>query len=215
MTLTLSASTYRQRQWSASACAVRAAKFNPGTHWSAQCRGHRAQLPRGLVLIIGAAGSGKSTTMASLVDHRAHHHPGHILTVEDPIEYFVSPWPVHRRPAPRWADTTAFPTPPHNAMRQAPGHDHHWRNPRPRNHAACVGLRGDGPPMPCQRCTPATPVRRSSASLNFFPESAIRAIAHGFVAQSAKPWSPSAWCPAISGGRALATEGLLASAHVG
>ena len=46
-----------------------------------------AMLPRGLVLIIGAAGSGKTTTMASMVDYRAIHNAGHILTVEDPIEY--------------------------------------------------------------------------------------------------------------------------------
>ena len=49
-----------------------------------------ALLPRGLVLIIGAAGSGKTTTLASMVDYRAIHQSGHILTVEDPIEYLLS-----------------------------------------------------------------------------------------------------------------------------
>ncbi|MBW2690847.1 MAG: PilT/PilU family type 4a pilus ATPase [Deltaproteobacteria bacterium] len=43
--------------------------------------------PRGLVLIVGAAGSGKSTTLASMIDHRARKQTGHILTIEDPIEY--------------------------------------------------------------------------------------------------------------------------------
>ncbi|MCG2635144.1 MAG: PilT/PilU family type 4a pilus ATPase [Gammaproteobacteria bacterium] len=43
--------------------------------------------PRGLVLVVGAAGSGKSTTLASMVDHRARERTGHILTIEDPIEY--------------------------------------------------------------------------------------------------------------------------------
>ncbi len=41
----------------------------------------------GLILIVGAAGSGKSTTMASMLDYRNRNCEGHILTVEDPIEY--------------------------------------------------------------------------------------------------------------------------------
>lgn len=41
----------------------------------------------GLVLFVGSTGSGKSTTMASLVQHRNENHTGHILTIEDPIEY--------------------------------------------------------------------------------------------------------------------------------
>ncbi|MCX5976465.1 MAG: PilT/PilU family type 4a pilus ATPase [Coprothermobacterota bacterium] len=42
---------------------------------------------RGLVLITGATGMGKSTTLAAMVDHRNHSRPGHIVTLEDPIEY--------------------------------------------------------------------------------------------------------------------------------
>jgi len=43
--------------------------------------------PRGLVLVTGAAGAGKSTTMAAMLDYRASNMEGHIVTVEDPIEY--------------------------------------------------------------------------------------------------------------------------------
>ncbi|WP_455380448.1 PilT/PilU family type 4a pilus ATPase [Acidihalobacter prosperus] len=43
--------------------------------------------PSGLVLVVGATGSGKSTTMASMVDYRNATTAGHILTIEDPIEY--------------------------------------------------------------------------------------------------------------------------------
>jgi len=43
--------------------------------------------PRGLILVVGAAGSGKSTTIASMIDWRNAHTSGHILTIEDPIEY--------------------------------------------------------------------------------------------------------------------------------
>ena len=45
---------------------------------------------RGLVLVVGATGSGKSTTLASMIEHRSHTQSGHILTIEDPIEYLFS-----------------------------------------------------------------------------------------------------------------------------
>ncbi|MCP5425899.1 MAG: PilT/PilU family type 4a pilus ATPase [Gammaproteobacteria bacterium] len=42
---------------------------------------------RGLILMVGATGSGKSTTLAAMIDHRNTSSPGHILTIEDPIEF--------------------------------------------------------------------------------------------------------------------------------
>jgi twitching motility protein PilU len=42
---------------------------------------------RGLVLVVGGTGSGKSTSLAALIDHRNRTSPGHIITVEDPVEY--------------------------------------------------------------------------------------------------------------------------------
>lgn len=42
-----------------------------------------AMLKRGLVLVVAAAGSGKSTTLAAMIRHRAAHADGHILTIED------------------------------------------------------------------------------------------------------------------------------------
>lgn len=41
----------------------------------------------GLILFVGATGSGKSTSLAALIDHRNHNSAGHIITIEDPIEY--------------------------------------------------------------------------------------------------------------------------------
>ena len=41
----------------------------------------------GLVLVVGATGSGKSTTLASMIDHRNANQRGHIITIEDPVEY--------------------------------------------------------------------------------------------------------------------------------
>jgi twitching motility protein PilU len=42
---------------------------------------------RGLVLVVGATGSGKSTTLAAMIDHRNRSQRGHIVTVEDPVEF--------------------------------------------------------------------------------------------------------------------------------
>jgi twitching motility protein PilU len=42
---------------------------------------------RGLVLVVGGTGSGKSTTLAAMIDHRNRTSEGHIITVEDPVEY--------------------------------------------------------------------------------------------------------------------------------
>src|SRR3979411_2040192 len=42
---------------------------------------------RGLVLVVGATGSGKSTTLAAMIDHRNRSSAGHIVTVEDPVEF--------------------------------------------------------------------------------------------------------------------------------
>ena len=45
---------------------------------------------RGLILVVGATGSGKSTTLASMIEHRSNIQEGHILTIEDPIEYIFT-----------------------------------------------------------------------------------------------------------------------------
>src|SRR5580698_7048272 len=42
---------------------------------------------RGMVLVVGATGSGKSTSLAAMIDHRNRSTPGHIITVEDPVEF--------------------------------------------------------------------------------------------------------------------------------
>ena len=75
---------------------------------------------RGLVLVVGSTGSGKSTTLASMIDHRNRHRSGHILTVEDPIEYLFK----HRKSVVNQRevgiDTESWKEALRNAMRQAP-----------------------------------------------------------------------------------------------
>ena len=76
--------------------------------------------PRGLVLIVGSTGSGKSTTLASMIDYRNSNMSGHILTIEDPIEYLHR----HKRSLVNQRevglDTHAFHNALKNAMREAP-----------------------------------------------------------------------------------------------
>ena len=75
---------------------------------------------RGLVLIVGATGSGKSTTIASMLDHRNANRAGHILTVEDPIEFLFKHKKSIVNQREIGMDTLDWATALKNAMRQAP-----------------------------------------------------------------------------------------------
>jgi len=74
----------------------------------------------GLILVVGATGSGKSTTLAAMIDHRNSYGPGHIISVEDPIEF------VHRHKKcivtqrELGFDTHSFADALKHAVRQAP-----------------------------------------------------------------------------------------------
>jgi twitching motility protein PilU len=75
---------------------------------------------RGLVLITGAAGSGKSTTMASMIDYRNQHRAGHILMIEDPVEFIHSHKKAIVDQREIGLDTHSFGNALRNAMREAP-----------------------------------------------------------------------------------------------
>jgi twitching motility protein PilU len=76
--------------------------------------------PRGLILVVGSTGSGKSTSLAAMIDHRNSTASGHILTVEDPIEFLHRHKKsiVNQREV--GLDTHAFHNALKNAMREAP-----------------------------------------------------------------------------------------------
>ena len=76
--------------------------------------------PRGLILVVGATGSGKSSSLASMIDHRNSHSSGHILTVEDPIEFLHKHKKsiVNQREV--GLDTRTYHHALKNAMREAP-----------------------------------------------------------------------------------------------
>ncbi|GMU72662.1 MAG: PilT/PilU family type 4a pilus ATPase [Burkholderiales bacterium] len=75
---------------------------------------------RGLVLVAGATGSGKSTTLAAMIDYRNSNRSGHILTIEDPIEYLYE----HRKSIVNQReigiDTQNYQLALQNALREAP-----------------------------------------------------------------------------------------------
>ena len=75
---------------------------------------------RGLVLVVGAAGSGKSTTIASMLDHRNELMSGHILTFEDPIEFLFRNKKSIVNQREIGHDAVTLQVAMKNAMRQAP-----------------------------------------------------------------------------------------------
>lgn len=79
-----------------------------------------AMLKRGLVLVVGAAGSGKSTTLAAMIKHRSLHADGHILTIEDPIEFLFKHEKSMVDQREVGIDTLSFGEALHNALREAP-----------------------------------------------------------------------------------------------
>lgn len=79
-----------------------------------------AFLKSGLVLTVGAAGTGKSTTLAAMLQHRNLHTAGHILTVEDPIEYLHAHQQSLVTQREVGIDTRSYDEALRRAMREAP-----------------------------------------------------------------------------------------------
>ena len=75
---------------------------------------------RGLVLFVGGTGSGKSTSLASLIDHRNSTSAGHIITIEDPVEFVHSHKKSIINQREVGVDTKSFHAALKNTLRQAP-----------------------------------------------------------------------------------------------
>jgi twitching motility protein PilU len=75
---------------------------------------------RGLILVVGATGSGKSTTIASMLDYRNDIKTGHILTIEDPIEYLFRSKKSIVNQREIGTDSESLQTALRNSLRQAP-----------------------------------------------------------------------------------------------
>jgi twitching motility protein PilU len=108
---------------------------------------------RGLLLFVGATGSGKSTSLAALIDYRNSNSSGHIVTIEDPVEYVHSHKKsiVNQREV--GVDTRNWHNALKNTLRQAPD-GKPWSTLLPlRKPATCA----------FPRCTPTMPIRRWTA----------------------------------------------------
>ena len=79
-----------------------------------------AMQPRGLLILAGATGSGKSTSMAAMLDWRNKHSAGHIVTIEDPVEYLHRPIKSIFTQRELGVDTASWSMAVQSAMRQAP-----------------------------------------------------------------------------------------------
>jgi len=81
---------------------------------------HLSMERRGLILVTGMTGSGKSTTLASMIDYRNEREQGHIITIEDPIEYFHEHKKSLVSQREVGVDTESYATALKNALRQRP-----------------------------------------------------------------------------------------------
>ncbi len=152
---------------------------------------------RGLVIMVGATGSGKSTSLAAMVDWRNENSFGHIITIEDPVE-FVHPHKnciVTQREV--GIDTDGWEAALKNTL--APGARRHpdGRDPRPRDHGTCGGVRRDRPPV---HGHPARQQRQPGAGPDhqLLPRRAAPAAADGPVAE---PQGHRVAAPAAARGR--------------
>ena len=75
---------------------------------------------RGIVILVGATGTGKSTTLASMIGHRNQHSTGHIISIEDPIEYVHKHAKCLVTQREVGIDTESFEIALRNTLRQAP-----------------------------------------------------------------------------------------------
>jgi twitching motility protein PilU len=165
--------------------------------------------PRGLILVIGAAGSGKTTTLAAMVDYRALQHAGHILTVEDPIEYLFrhGASTVDQREV--GVDTRSFANALRNAMRQAPDMIMigEIRDRETMEQAIAYAETGH---LCVSTLHASQAIKRI---LNFFPESSHAQLRMD-LSLNLQAMLAQRLLPGKAGGRVLATEILLQSAYV-
>ena len=167
---------------------------------------------RGLILFVGGTGSGKSTSLAALIDYRNQSHAGHIITIEDPIE-FVHPHKksiINQREV--GVDTDSYEDALENTLRQAPdviliGE---IRNRETMEHALAFAETG-------HLCLSTLHANNADQALdriiNFFPEERHKQLfldlslnIRGLISQRL--------IPTVNGGRTAAIEILLGSPRI-
>jgi twitching motility protein PilU len=102
----------------------------------------------GMVLIVGSTGSGKSSSMAAMIDHRNATRTGHILTIEDPMEFVYKHKKsiVNQREVGHGHEVLRQCADQRDARSAGPAHDR--RDPRQADAAKRAPVRANGPPVP-------------------------------------------------------------------
>ena len=166
---------------------------------------------RGLVLVVGSTGSGKSTTLASMIDFRNDHTTGHILTIEDPIEFLHS----HKKSVVNQReiglDSISYENALKNAMREAPdviliGE---IRDAATMQHAIAYAETG-------HLCLSTLHANNANQALdriiNFFPDSAHRQL-YNDLSLNLKSVISQRLIPTKDGGRRAAVELLVQTSY--
>lgn len=171
-----------------------------------------AMLDRGLILVVGAAGSGKSTTLAAMLDHRNQLKSGHIICIEDPIEYIHQHKlsVIDQREV--GLDTHSFSQALRNVLREAPdvimlGEIRDLDTMQNALHYAETGHL-------CLATLHATTTTHALERIvRFFPEEARKQILAD-LSQNLVAMIGQRLIPALTQRRAVAVELMLATAHI-
>ena len=166
----------------------------------------------GLILFVGGTGSGKSTTLASLIDYRNQHSDGHIITIEDPVEFVHQ----HKRSIVNQrevgVDTESYEVALKNTLRQAPdviliGE---IRSQETMEHALAFAETG-------HLCISTLHANNANQALdriiNFFPEERHKQL-HLDLALNLRAFVSQRLIPTVDGKRAAAIEILIGTPRV-
>jgi twitching motility protein PilU len=169
-------------------------------------------LPRGLVLVVGSTGAGKSTTLAAMIDHRNRSRTDHILTIEEPIEYLHQ----HRMSVVDQRevglDTKSYANALKNAMREAPDVIMIGEIRDRETMQAAIAYAETG-----HLCISTLHANNANQTLdriiNFFPEPA-QAQVRADLSQNLMAVVSQRLLPAVNGGRLPAVEVLVSTPFV-
>jgi twitching motility protein PilT len=160
--------------------------------------------PQGLILVTGPTGSGKSTTLAAMVDHVNKNEYGHMLTIEDPIEFvhtsqkcLVNQREVHR-------DTLGFNEALRSALREDPGLHPGRRVARSGNHSPGAD-RGGNRPLGVRHVHTSSAAKTIDRIIDVFP-AGEKPMVRSMLSESLRAVVSQSLLKKVGGGRIAAHE---------